>query len=105
MKQSEIISRLICLAFVERDSPIPLLDDGRTILRWEEAMGAYAEAVLREAEANPSAAAAAAPLAGEPGEAAESEDPEKTAAELPDTHTHTHTQRGGPRPPRLTAEA
>lgn len=50
MKQSEVISKLIFLAFVASPEPVPMMDDGKALISWSEAMHAYAEAVSAERE-------------------------------------------------------
>lgn len=113
LKSSERISRLIFLAFVAGNEPVPMTDDGRALLNWSDAMELYADAVrreLRESEGyivpgelvndgptSEPAEVASGPLTG--FESVQLSRPAKP----PDTHTHT--QRGGPKSPRLTAKA
>lgn len=50
MRQSEVISKLIYLAFISNAEPVPVMDDGKALISWDDAMRAYAEAVSAERE-------------------------------------------------------
>ena len=53
MKDSEIVSKLIFLAFIAAQEPVQAVDDGTGMLAWADAMGLYARCVEREAHLLP----------------------------------------------------
>lgn len=67
MLHSEVISRLIFLAFIAAPEPVPIRDDGKAMLSWNDAMALYADAILQEAEAAKHAEAEARPADSEGG--------------------------------------
>ena len=53
MKDSEIVSKLIFLAFIATPEPVPFGPDERPLLTWHDAMGLYARSIEREASGAP----------------------------------------------------
>ena len=116
---AEAVAALIWLAFVAQEGSIPLEDDGGAYCSFNRALELYAdtrqretearEAELREVEAEQQRYLAeiqaehddllrgATKMIAEPV----SDSGTAQAAKPPDTHTHTHTQRGSP--PRKAA--